>query len=52
MVLRNKNQRSFNNHINNVKIKKSKEIALLEIKTDKNLTFKKHISELCRKASY
>ena len=52
MVLRNKNQRSFNNHINNVKIKKSKEIALLEIKIDKNLTFKKHISELWRKASY
>ena len=46
MVLRNKDQRSFNIHINNVKIKKSKEIALLEIKIDKNLTFKKHISEL------
>ena len=46
MVLRNKDQRSFIIHINNVKIKKSKELTLLEIKTDKNLTFKKRIGEL------
>ena len=52
MVLGNKDKRSFNIHINNVKIKKSNEITLLGIKIDKNLTFKKHINELCRRASY
>ena len=52
MVLRNKNERSFNIHINNVKIKNSNKITLLGIKIDKKLTFKKHISELCRRASY
>ena len=52
MVLGNKDERSFNIHINNVKIKNSNEVTLLGIKIDKNLTFKKHISELCRSASY
>ena len=52
MVLGNKDERSFNIHINNVKIKNSNEVTLLGIKIDKNLTFKKHISELCRRASY
>ena len=52
MVLRNKNERSFNIHINNVKIKNSNKVTLLGIKIDKKLTFKKHISELCRRASY
>ena len=49
MVLGNKGKRSFNIHSNNVKIKNSNEVTLLEITTDKNLTFKKHISELCRR---
>ena len=49
MVLGNKGERSFNIHSHNVKIKNSNEVTLLEIKTDKNLTFKKHISELCRR---
>ena len=52
MVLGNKDERSFNTHINNVKIKNSNEVTLLGIKIDKNLTFKNHISELCRRASY
>ena len=52
MVFGNKNERSFNIHINNVKIKNSNKVTLLGIKIDKNLTFKKHISELCRRASY
>ena len=52
MVLGNKDERSFNIHINNVKIKNSNEVRLLGIKVDKNVTFKKHISELCRRASY
>ena len=52
MVLGNKDEISFNIHINNVKIKNSNEVTLLRIKIDKNLTFKKHISELCRGASY
>ena len=50
--LGNKDERSFNNHINNVKIKNSNEVTLLGIKIDKNLIFKKHITELCRRASY
>ena len=52
MVLGNKDERSFDIHINNVKIKNPNEVTLLEIKIDKNLTFKKHIRELCRRASY
>ena len=39
-------------HINIVETKDSNEVTLLGIKTDKNLTFKKHISELCRRASW
>ena len=45
-------KRSFDIHINNVKIKNSNEVILLGIKFDKNQTFKKHISELYRRASY
>ena len=52
MILGNTDERSFNIHINTVKIKNSNEVTLLGIKIDKNLTFKKHISELCRRASY
>ena len=52
MVLGNKDGKSFNIHINSIKIKNSNEVTLLGIKIDKNLTFKKHISELCRRASY
>ena len=43
MVLGNKDEISFNIHINNVKIKNSNEVTSLGIKIDKNLTFKKHI---------
>ena len=46
MVLGNKDERSFNIHINNVNIKNSNEVTSLGIKIDKNLTFKKHIGEL------
>ena len=52
MILGNKDKRSFDIHINNVKIKNSNEVTLLGIKIDKNLTFKKPISELCRRAWY
>ena len=52
MVIGNKGERSCNIHINNVKINNSKEVTLLGIEIDKNLTFKKHISELCIRASY
>ena len=52
MVLGNKDERSFNIHINNVQIKNSNKVTLLGIIIDKNLTFKTHISELCRRASY
>ena len=52
MVLGSKDERSFNIHINNVQIKNSNKVTLLGIIIDKNLTFKKHISELCRRASH
>ena len=52
MVLGSKDERSFNIHIHNVQFKNSNEVTLLGIKIDENLTFKKHISELCRRASY
>ena len=52
MVLGNKDERSFIIHINNVRINNSNEVTSLGIKLDKNLTFKKHIIELCRRASY
>ena len=40
MVLGNKDEKSFNIHINSVKIKNSNEVTLPGIKIDKNLTFK------------
>ena len=52
MVLGNKDERSFDIHINNVKIKNSNEVVLLGLKIDKNLTFKKHVRKLCIRASY
>ena len=52
MVLGYKDERSFNIHINNVQIKNSNKVTLLGIIIDKNVTFKTHISELCRRASY
>ena len=51
MVLGSKDERSFNIHINHVQIKNSNEVTLLGKKIDKNLTFKKHIIELFRRAS-
>ena len=44
MVLGNKDERSFNIHINNFQIKNSNEVKLVGIKIDKNLTFKKNTS--------
>ena len=52
MAVGNKEKRSFNTHINNNQTKNSNEVTLLGIKIDKNLTFKKHMSELRRRASY
>ena len=46
IFLGNKDERSFDIYISNVKIKNSNERTLLGIEIDKNLTFKKHISEL------
>ena len=50
MVLANKDEKSFDIYINKVKIKNSNEVTLLERKIGKYLTFKKRISELCRRA--
>ena len=44
MVLGNKDERSFNIHINNFQIKNSNEVTLVGIKIDRNLTFKKNTS--------
>ena len=52
IFLGNKDERSFDIYISNVKIKNSNERTLLGIEIDKNLTFKKHIRELCRVVSY
>ena len=52
LVLRNIDKISFDIYINNVKTKNSNELTLLGIKNDKNLIFKKHISELWRRAWY
>ena len=46
LLLRNIDKISFDIYINNVKTKNSNELTLLGIKNDKNLIFKKHISEL------
>ena len=52
MFLGYKDERSFNIHINNVQFKNSNKVTLLGIIIDKNLTFKTHFSERCRRASY
>ena len=52
MVLGYRDERSFNIHMNKVQIKNSNKVTLTGIIIDKNLTFKTHISELCRRASY
>ena len=52
MVLGDKGKRSFDIYINNIKNRNSNEVTLMGMKIDKNLTFKKHISELCWRASY
>ena len=52
MVLGDKDKRSFDIYINNVRIRNSNDVTLMGMKIDKNLTFKKHISELCWRASY
>ena len=52
MVLGDKDKRSFDIYINNIKNRNSNEVTLMGMKIDKNLTFKKHISELCWRASY
>ena len=46
IVLGNEDERSLNIHINNAKIKNPNEVTILGIKINKNLTFKKHISEI------
>ena len=50
MVLGEKDKRSFDIYINNVRIRNSNDVTLTGMKIDKNLTFKKHISELCCRA--
>ena len=52
MVLGTKEADSFVLNLGNKKIESSTEITLLGVKIDKQLKFKSHIEELCRKASY
>ena len=52
MVLGTKEADSFVLNLGNNKIESSTEVTLLGIKIDKQLKFKRHIEELCRKAAY
>ena len=52
MVLGTKEGDSFVLNIGKSKIESSTEITLLGVKIDKQLKFKSHIEELCRKAAY
>ena len=50
MVLGTKEADSFVLNIGKNKIESSTEVTLLGVKIDKQLKFKSHIEELCRKA--
>ena len=52
MVLGTKEADSFVLNIGKNKIESSTEVTLLGVKIDKQLKFKSHIEELCRKAAY
>ena len=52
MVLGTKKADSFILNIGKSKIESSTEVTLLGVKIDKQLKFKSHIEELCRKAAY
>ena len=52
MVLGDKQNTSFVLNINGKKINNSREIDLLGIVIDNQLKFKKHIENLCKKASF
>ena len=52
MVLGKKEDDSFVINLGNNKIESSTEVTLLGVKIDKQLKFKTHIEELCRKAAY
>ena len=52
MVLRTKEADYFVLNIGKNKIESSTEVTLLGVKIDKQLKFKSHIEELCRKATY
>ena len=52
MVLGTKEADSFVLNIGKSKIESSTEVTLLGVKIDKQLKFKSHIEELCRKATY
>ena len=52
MVLGKKEDDSFVLNFGNNKIETSTEVTLLGVKIDKQLKFKTHIEELCRKAAY
>ena len=52
VVLGTKEADSFVLNLGNNKIESSTEVTLLGVKIDKQLKFKSHIEELCRKAAY
>ena len=43
---------SYNLFCDSVKVSSSKEVKLLEVTIDNEIKFKKHIKDLCKKASY
>ena len=52
MVLRDKQNTPFALNVNGKKVNSSREIELLRIAIDNQLEFKKHIENLCKKASF
>ena len=52
MVLGTKEDHSFVLNKGKNKNERSTEVTLLGVKTDKQLKFKSHVEELCRKAAY
>ena len=52
MILGDRSHHKHELKINSIKIEASDEILLLGITTDKNLTFKQHFENLCRKVQY
>ena len=52
MILGDRPHHKHELKINSIKVEASDDVLLLGITTDKKLTFKQHVQNLCRKAQY